>query len=146
MVELKPQHRWARLLGFAGIAPMLAATATLPHPLAVDVMRLYGLAIVAFLCGNAWTVGLMTRRATSAMRIAVLVVSNIGVLLAVAAAVWLPPAATFVVTALLFAGLLALDLSLPAFSRQPAYYRRMRIVISTVVVLTYAVAAVRVWY
>ena len=108
-------------------------------------MRLYGLAIVAFLCGNAWTVGLMTRKATSAKRASLLVVSNVVVLLAVAASLWLPPAPAFAAIGILFAALLALDVASPAFSRQPAYYRQMRMVVSTVVVLTYLVAAFRSW-
>ncbi len=145
MPRLKTHQRWARVLGVTGIVPMLVATAVLPHPLAVDFLRFYGLAIVAFVCGNAWTVALMGREVSVGVRSAVLIVSNAVVLLAVAASVWSAATTAFAVLALAFAALLMLDLNIPAFPPQPRYYRQMRVLVSTAVVLTYIFAAVRLY-
>lgn len=134
----------ASALGYAGIVPMVLGMAAIPHPLAEQALRFYGLAIVAFVCGNAWTVSLMHQSIQAGSRIRLLVASNVIVLVAAAAALWLHAAAVFMTYALLFVLLLGLDLKVGAFAPQPPYYRRMRIVVSVAVAATYILAALRV--
>lgn len=143
MRRLRTHQHWARALGFAGIAPMALATALLPHPLAVEFLRFYGLAIIAFVCGNAWSVALMSTEASVGVRSALLLLSNAMVLLAVVVSVWSAATTAFAGFALAFAALLMLDLHVTAFAAQPTYYRHMRILVTSAVVLIYITAAVR---
>ena len=141
---MQTHHRVASALGYAGIVPIMLGMAAIPHPLAEQGLRLYGLAIIAFVCGNAWTVSLMHQSAQAGARVRLLVGSNAIVLVAAAAALWFDNTVVFMTYALLFALLLGLDLKAGPFAPQPPYYRRLRIVVSVAVTATYILAALRV--
>ena len=124
-------RRTACTLGFAGLLPFVVCSALLwwgppAALLAAKVLTAYALAILCFLCGSWWGIGLLRGSA------APLLWSNALVVLAVAAFSLLPSRAV--------AGLLSLGLAFswwfegwhPVFRRQPPYYRRLRTALTLV--------------
>ena len=107
-------------------------------------MRVYGLVIVAFVCGNAWTTALMNRHAQPPSRSAILVVSNL-LVLAVAACALLPPGIVpLAVNALAFSILLMMDYRGQVFAPQPPYYRTMRTYVTAAVVGLHLIGMARI--
>ncbi|MDT8409705.1 MAG: DUF3429 domain-containing protein [Wenzhouxiangellaceae bacterium] len=126
------QQRAARMLAWAGVIPFLALVGVsyLGAPLWLsEVLLGYALLILAFMCGSLWT-GALARPAESP---APLIASNVLVLAAL-------PSLLLPLT--WAAGWLALLFALHGLAEwrwvhvgQPGWYRRLRMMISTAVVL-----------
>ncbi len=135
-------RKWVAYLAVAGLLPMAAATLLVHEPLAQNLLRIYSLAILAFLAGSWWMVGLMNRTAGDHQRRSVLIFSNLVVVIAVSLAVFLPSMPLLLLGyAALFAALLIGEMRLSPFAPQPIYYRRIRALVSVVAMSLHLVAA-----
>ena len=135
--------RWVWTLSLAGTLPMLLAVGLIPHASGVRLLSYYSLAILAFLAGTSWMVALMNPSTAWSQRKLLLVSTNVCVIAAVSAAIWLAPAQRFSVFAFLFALLLVQERSKSAFAPQPPYYRAMRLTVTCIVVAIHVAAALR---
>ena len=119
---------------------MVIASLAIPSALALTVFCTYDLGIIAFLCGNAWSTALLSRTASAGSRTRVLIASNLIVLAAIAAIAFVEPPLLLTINAALFALILAFDLTSKPFERQPRYYRRMRITVTSGVLVLHGLA------
>lgn len=117
-------RRTAQWLGFAGLLPFIAALLYVlfaqSTSLVVSGLTLYALAIVSFLAGAWWGIALLRREP------AVLVSSNVMVIVAWAGVWLLGPGSAMMLLAMLLLLSLFLEGHYRIFSPQPGYYRRMR--------------------
>jgi hypothetical protein len=141
---LSPAHkalpRTAIWLGAAGLLPFLGlpvAIAIDPHHQALwaQVLAAYSLGILCFLLGTWWGLTLI-RRHTSA-----LLMSNGLFLLTFASYVLQDLQTFFMISALLFVALLLIERRHALFRFQPAYYARLRVVLSVTASLSLIFAA-----
>ena len=132
-------QRLITALGCAGLLPMLACVLLFDWVWSLSLLTGYSLAIIAFLAGSWWSTALMQRRAAPRAVRLTLISSNLIVIVAVAAATFLDSAALLVL-ALLYACLLFGEQVLPQFRQQPGYYRRMRVGITSVVIVLHVTA------
>jgi len=128
-------------LGVLGIVPFLLALAWPDPDISFRAFSLYSLAIFCFLCGNWWSVSLLSSAITAPQRVLVLLLSNVLLLVALVL-VFLEMPASLIGMAVLYAGLVAGESQLAVFARQPAYYCRMRRGVSAAVVLLHIAG----WY
>ena len=130
----------ARALGWAGLLPFIAlAAAMLLLPAmaapAADLLAHYAFGILCFLLGTWWGIGVMRPDP------APLLWSN-GLFIALfVARAMLQGAPFLVISALLFVVVLLVARHLPAFRRQPAYYRALRARLSLVAATALLLAA-----
>lgn len=121
----------ATRLGWAGLLPFVAAPPGLywssgQMPLMASAIAAYGLAIVCFLAGAWWGIALLRRRP------AVLIASNLVVIVACFGFVLLDIRASLSLLALLLLGTIALERLHPMFRPTPGYYAVLRIRLSVV--------------
>ena len=120
-------------LGALGIVPF-ALSLLLPDPeMSLRVFSLYSLAILSFLAGSWWATALVSIGPNEAQRLPIVLFSNVLVLIALGLVLWSGPlmllglACLYVVQAIC-------ERRFAVFDAQPAYYRTMRSVVTTVVV------------
>ncbi len=127
------EQRLITALGYAGSLPMLLCVFLMDFPVSLDLFKAYSLAILTFLAGAWWSTALMHRTATSKQVSTVLLLSNLAVITAVIAVIFLEAAALLVLAAL-FAGLLMGERHFEVFLNQPKYYRHMRTGVTVIVI------------
>lgn len=128
---------WSGVLPFVLLAAVTVAAAPAWAEPARQVLLFYALAIFCFLCGAWWGIGLMRQR------LAPVLLSNVWLLLAVFACVFLPERAALIALAFCLAGLWVLEGKMAVFGRQPLYYRRMRGWLSAVAAVALLLSATR---
>ena len=129
-------------LGYAGVLPFIflaIAIYMLPQPqdLLLDVLATYTFAIICFLAGSWWGLALIRKNSNG------LLLSNALVLLTVAASVLLSTQQLLIAEMLILLSVYLLEQIHPLFKPQPAYYRRMRLVLSLVAGSCLMLAALR---
>ncbi len=130
----------AKLLGWAGLLPFIAAPAALhlfPDAAArlVVAVATYALAILCFLAGAWWGIALLRRRWE------VLLVSNAVVIAGWAGYLLLPSRWVLCLLALLLAVTVLFERTHPMFAPQPAYYAALRLRLSAIAALSLVAAA-----
>ncbi len=129
------------LLATTGLLPFLLFTTMafvqIYPGFAVSALNLYSTAIVAFLAGSWWGFALMMKSVSDAERITILLASNLTVILAVGILVFAAPGVTVFALAAFYPALLMGERFVPGLSRQPAYYRKVRIRVSMVALGTH---------
>ena len=133
----------ARGLGRAGLIPFCAAPALIavdPHHHAIYAQLLanYALAIICFLVGVWWGLALIRRTASA------LIMSNALVIVAFFGRSLLSLDAFFVLCAVLFPLMVAVERRHRLFRPQPAYYAKLRLELSAVATVTLLLSAVLV--
>ncbi len=137
---------WVVGLTTAGLIPMLISVAFILHPAAQHFLKYYSLAILAFLGGAWWSVSLMNQTAWRSTRLAVLIASNLVVLIAVVLAAWVSSSAfVYVGYSLLFVALWLGEVRLAPFQPQPRYYRTLRKRVSLAASALHVAAAALLW-
>lgn len=124
------------ILGSLGIIPFLIALIVMiwkPN-IGLRMFSLYSLAILSFLAGSWWSSALMARGPTESQRMAVLLISNVCVLLGLVLIIGFPRWGILGLAAA-YTGLLVGEQKLKVFAHQPEYYRTMRFRVSVAVVL-----------
>lgn len=121
-------------LASAGALPFLAALADIlfRDGAWTGYVQIYGAVIASFICGMHWSVALLSPRAAP---VPLLLGSNVGALLAWVAAI-APASLGFAMFAVLFAALAAIDHLLHRAGSWPAWFWRLRLSISAIVVVT----------
>ncbi|MDT8450113.1 MAG: DUF3429 domain-containing protein [Wenzhouxiangellaceae bacterium] len=134
----RDKRQTAGILGWAGVLPIavLALTRYLDAPTwLIELLVGYAMVILAFMSGSLWAGALAREEAAPAPLLA----SNV-LVLAGLAALMMPPAGACAWLALLFA-LHALAEWRWVHRGQPGWYRRLRMTLSTTVVMLLVVAA-----
>ena len=126
-------------LAWAGVLPIAVCMIFLQTPLGVLLLKSYSLAIIAFLSGNWWSTALITQGLVREQRGQVLLLCNGIVLVGIAGVVFMDDRSLLLLAAL-FGCLLWGERSLPAFGKQPAYYRRMRTGLTCAVMILHLLA------
>ena len=123
-------------LGWLGIIPFVMAIGmVIVRPeLGLRAFSIYSLAILSFLAGSWWSSALIVLEAEESQRMAILLVSNVVVLVGLAL-VLSERLGGLLGLAVLYAGLIIGEQKLKVFAQQPKYYRTMRSTVSVMVVL-----------
>jgi hypothetical protein len=121
----------ATRLGWAGLLPFVAAPFVLywsaeQASLVGSAIAAYALAILCFLAGSWWGIGLLRRQP------AILIASNLMVIVACLGFVLLEPRASLLLLAVLLLGTVGLERLHPMFRPQPDYYAALRVRLSGV--------------
>jgi hypothetical protein len=125
----------ATRLGWAGLLPFVAAPVALYwsagySTLVGAALAAYALAILCFLAGAWWGIALLRQRP------AILVVSNVVVIIACLGFILLDLRDSLFLLALLLAGTVGLERRHPMFEPQPDYYAGLRLRLSVVASLS----------
>ncbi len=136
MTVVMNRQKLVTLLGTLGVIPFLIALVMvmLKPDIGLRMFCLYSLAILSFLAGSWWSSSLMGRGATESQRMAVLLISNVCVLIGLVLIIAFPRWGILGMAAV-YTGLMMGERKLNVFSQQPEYYRTMRARVSVVVVL-----------
>jgi len=136
MTVVMNRQKLVTLLGTLGVIPFLIALVMvmLKPDIGLRMFSLYSLAILSFLAGSWWSSALMARGPTESQRMAVLLISNVCVLLGLVLIIGFPRWGILGLAAT-YTGLLVGEQKLKVFAHQPGYYRTMRTRVSVVVVL-----------
>ncbi|XOV86409.1 MAG: DUF3429 domain-containing protein [Pseudomonadota bacterium] len=136
-----PHQRLVSLLATAGLLPFiiftLLAFLQIYPDFAVQGLNTYSTAIITFLAGTWWGFALMMKNTPPKTRAAILLASNLVVIAAVFLVILAPPGVATFALAAFYPALLAGERLLPGLSRQPAYYRQMRVRVSMVALGTH---------
>jgi hypothetical protein len=135
-----PLPAYARVLGWAGLLPFIGLPLAIlldPHHAVLwgEIMASYALAIICFLVGVWWGIALIRRS------VAALVLSNALVIVAFFGHVLLTVESFLLLCALLFPGTVIIERRLRLFRPQPAYYARLRILLTVVATASLLIAA-----
>ena len=142
-----PVQRLVVGLTTAGLLPFILLLPLINQGPGLLVFKGYSLAILAFLCGSWWSTVLITPRLSVGHRLQIIVVSNLLVLLSIGVLMTgLASKVALVIQGGLFLLLLTTERYHPAFIRQPAYYRQLRLVVSLGVAFTHLIAGYLVTY
>ena len=130
----------ATRLGWAGLLPFVAAPGALylsPDyaPRVALAIAAYGLAILCFLAGAWWGIALLRRHP------AILIASNLMVIIACFGFVLLDLRAFLLLLAVLLLATIALERLHPMFRPQPGYYAALRMRLSVVASLSLMLSA-----
>lgn len=133
----------ATLLGRSGLLPFCGATAMIYlQPQEVDfyagLLANYAMAILCFLVGIWWGLGLIRRSPMA------LVISNAVVIVAFVGEVLLETRMFLILCAVVYPATVLVERRAWLFQAQPAYYARLRIQLTAVATVTLLLAAVRV--
>ena len=136
---IPPVATW---LGRTGLLPFIAAPVVMyMYPeqaqLSGRVLSVYALAIICFLVGIWWGLGLVRRQPSA------LVLSNAVVILAFFGHVGLPTTGFLALCALLFPATVLFERAHQLFRPQPPYYARLREQLTVVATLTLVLAALQ---
>jgi hypothetical protein len=135
-----PLPAYARVLGWAGLLPFIGLPLAIlldPHHAVLwgEIMASYALAIICFLVGVWWGLALIRRS------VAALVLSNAVVIVAFFGHVLLTVESFLLLCALLFPGTVIIERRLRLFRPQPAYYARLRMLLTVVATASLLIAA-----
>ena len=126
-------------LGFFGIAPFLIALIWPDQDIGEKAFQIYSLAILCFMAGSWWATSLIVGRLVTE-KLVLLLLSNTFVLLSIGVVLFEVTGA-FVVLGVFYGVLLFGESRFATFSRQPIYYRRMRTVVTSIVMILHFLAA-----
>jgi len=132
---MKATPRVALVLGYAGLLPfVLSALLVLFIPAVEQFVSAgllgYAVAIISFLGGSWWGMALLRRQPR------ILIASNCIVILAWGGAWLLAEGHALLLMSALLVALLLIENKHPMFNPQPRYYRRLRLVLTSIAVLT----------
>lgn len=121
-------------LAYAGTLPMFACVFWINENWSLPLFKAYSMAILAFLTGAWWAFALMNQRKLSQLNISLtLILSNLVVLSAVACFV-LANEETLLMFSFLFGCLLVGERNLGVFLQQPNYYKKLRLVVTSITI------------
>jgi hypothetical protein len=124
---------WIKGLGYAGLLPFILlaiATGYTGSDWSLKPMSAYSFGILVFLLGSWWGIGLLRHN------IPALCLSNGLFLIALVVFVWLPGKSWLAISSALFVTVYIVEGKLAAFTRQPVYYRRLRLHLTLGVAVT----------
>lgn len=133
LVRSQFDQRLITALGFAGTLPFFICLMMIEQTWSLLLFKTYSLSILVFLAGAWWSTALMHRHANAGEVRLTLLLSNATVVLGVCAVVFTGNLALLALAAL-FGCLLCGERLLGVFRCQPGYYRRMRVVVTLVVI------------
>ena len=127
--------RWTvTALAYAGMLPMVACILWLEQPWSLPLLKAYSLAILAFLAGAWWAFALMNQQKVAPVSISqTLLLSNAAVLTAIVSFV-IADNEALLMFCMLFGCLLLGERKLPVFRQQPNYYRRLRLIVTSITI------------
>lgn len=127
--------RWTvTALAYAGTLPMIACVLWLEQPWSLPLLKAYSLAILAFLAGAWWAFALMNQKKVAPASICqILLLSNAAVITAIVSFV-IADKEALLVFCILFGCLLLGERKLAVFRQQPDYYRRLRIIVTSITI------------
>jgi len=159
MIELKgataPFFYWEEIvllhqklavsLGALGLIPFLLGPILMVMGInapASLLLKTYSVAIFCFLCGSWWGIVLVRHNVSSIQKVKLLALSNLFVVTAVGVAVLFDDNILFLTLAVGYLSQLGVEGLMNPLSRQPLYYRRMRITLSCTAAACLVIAAV----
>ena len=127
--------RWTvTALAYAGMLPMIACILWFEQHWSLPLLKAYSLAILAFLAGAWWAFALMNQQKVAPVSISqTLLLSNAAVLTAIVSFV-IADNEALLMFCMLFGCLLLGERKLAVFRQQPNYYRRLRLIVTSITI------------
>lgn len=132
------KRRLVAVLTWLGVIPFAILIPFLNTETSALLFRVYSLAIFAFLCGTWWATALIAGNVTILERVAIILCSNLLVIVAVCLLI-VPLSWALLLLSALFLTQAIAERQLRVFARQPTYYRRVRLSVSSAVAVLHLV-------